>query len=96
MAQARNGLLHGPLSSRTVHLCLDMQKLFAPGAPRATPWMERVLPVVVTLCETLCERTVFTRFIPPITPNEEVGAWRRYYRRWQDVTRERLAQGRSI
>ena len=93
MVEARHGLLHGPLSPRTVHLCLDMQKLFAPGGPWATPWMERVLPIVVQLCERLSERTVFTRFIPPATSDEEVGAWRRYYRRWQDVTRQRLAPG---
>jgi nicotinamidase-related amidase len=53
--------------------------------------MEKVLPVVVALCEACGERTVFTRFIPPLSPDEEVGAWRRYYRRWQDVTRERLS-----
>ena len=90
MVEARHGLLHGPLSPRTVHLCLDMQNLFAPGGPWATPWMDRVLPIVVELCEILAERTIFTRFIPPVTPDEEVGAWRRYYRRWQDVTRQRL------
>jgi nicotinamidase-related amidase len=67
-----------------------MQQLFAPGAPWATPWMEKVLPIVVELCEVLSERTVFTRFIPAASPDEEVGTWRRYYRRWQDITRERL------
>ncbi len=90
MVEAPHGLLHGPLSPRTVHLCLDMQQLFAPGGPWATPWMERVLPIVIELCELLAERTVFTRFIPPSSPDEEVGAWRRYYRRWRDVTTEHL------
>ncbi len=29
------------------------RRLFAPGGPWATPWMERVLPIVVELCEIL-------------------------------------------
>jgi nicotinamidase-related amidase len=90
MIEARHGLLHGPLSPRTVHLCLDMQKLFAPGGPWVTPWMERVLPVVVQLCEAFPERTVFTRFIPPKKAEAEIGVWRRFYTRWHEVTLQYL------
>lgn len=93
MVQATGGLLHGPLSGGTMHICLDMQKLFAPDGPWATPWMERVLPVAVRLSEALRGRTVFTRFIPAASPEEEIGVWRRFYRRWEAVTRERLAPG---
>jgi nicotinamidase-related amidase len=67
-----------------------MQQLFAPGAPWATPWMDRVLPVVVRLCEAFDERTVFTRFIPPTSAEAEIGVWRRFYRRWPKVTLEHL------
>jgi len=31
--------------SGAVHLCIDMQNIFAPGGLWATPWMERVLPI---------------------------------------------------
>jgi hypothetical protein len=41
---AARGLVHGPLPDRTLHLCVDMQKLFAPGSPWQVPWAERVLP----------------------------------------------------
>jgi nicotinamidase-related amidase len=56
---------HGPLTRHAAHLCVDMQNLFRPGAPWATPWFERVLPNVVALTRAHPERTIFTRFIPP-------------------------------
>jgi nicotinamidase-related amidase len=63
-----------------------MQKLFGPSGPWATPWMERVLPVVVRLAERHPARTIFTRFIPPHHPHEMPGNWQKYYRRWKTVT----------
>ena len=35
-----------PLTRNTVHLCIDMQNIFAPDGAWPTPWMPRVLPVV--------------------------------------------------
>jgi nicotinamidase-related amidase len=75
---------------RAVHLCVDMQNLFAPGGPWATPWMDKVLPAVVELVAHAPERTVFTRFIPPKSASEARGMWREYYRKWNEITRERL------
>jgi len=34
--------------------------------------------------------TVFTRFITPSSPDVALGAWRDFYRRWPETTRERL------
>lgn len=90
MVAASNGLLHGPLSAGTVHVCLDMQNLFGPTGPWATPWMERVLPVTVQLSRHYEGRTIFTRFIPPASADDEIGVWRRFYRRWEEVTRPHL------
>jgi nicotinamidase-related amidase len=78
------------LTSRTVHLCIDMQRVFAPGGPWATPWMERVLPVVAEIASRFPERTVFTRFITPERPEDMPGTWRSYYEKWRETTRERL------
>ena len=80
-----------PLTSRTVHLCLDMQNLFAPGGPWPTPWLPRVLPVVAELAGRFPERTVFTRFITPEAATDMPGMWRHYYDRWRLTTRECLA-----
>jgi nicotinamidase-related amidase len=82
--------LLAPLPPSAVHLCIDMQNLFGPDGPWATPWMVRVLPLVEALAGRFSRQTVFTRFIPPQTPEDMPGTWRRYYRRWADVTRERL------
>ncbi|TYL83337.1 cysteine hydrolase [Bradyrhizobium cytisi] len=83
-------LLASP-GANVVHLCIDMQRLFEPGAPWATPWLERALPQVVRLVEHDSPRTVFTRFIPPRTKEEACGVWRAYYEKWESVTREKLA-----
>jgi nicotinamidase-related amidase len=86
-------LPYGPLNARTIHLCIDMQLLFAEETPWHTPWMERVLPVVVRIAEAHPEQTIFTRFIPPRDPDELPGAWRRFYRRWAELTLERIDPG---
>lgn len=83
-------LRFGPLSERTVHLCVDMQNLFAEATPWHTPWMARVLPVVEEIARRHARQTVFTRFIPARSPEATAGAWRRYYRRWEDMTLERI------
>ncbi|MCC7271648.1 MAG: cysteine hydrolase [Alphaproteobacteria bacterium] len=87
---SRDLLQFGPLTARSVHLCIDMQMLFAPGAVWAAPWMERVLPRVATIAQRFPERTVFTRFVPPLRGADMPGTWRRFYDRWPCVTGERL------
>src|ERR1700729_636036 len=57
-------LLPLPLTERSVHLCVDMQRIFSAEGPWPTPWMDRVLPVVAALANRHPKRTVFTRFIP--------------------------------
>ena len=59
--------------SDAVHLCIDMQNIFAKGGVWETPWMERVLPVVSDICARYRERTVFTRFVTPEYPEERRG-----------------------
>ena len=84
------GLQHGPLDERTVHLCIDMQRLFSTEGPWPTPWMERVLPTVTRIAERFPERTIFTRFITPRRPEDMPGMWRPYYEKWRQTTREHL------
>ncbi len=67
-----------------------MQRLFEPGAPWATPWMERVLPRAIALTRHCACRTVFTRFIPPRSKHDAHGIWRTYYEKWECVTGEHL------
>jgi nicotinamidase-related amidase len=81
-----NNLLPIPLTDKTVHLCIDMQRLFSSEGPWATPWMERVLPVVAEIAGRFPKRTVFTRFITPRQPEDMPGMWQRYYQRWRNTT----------
>ena len=67
-----------------------MQNLLTEGAPWQTPWMQRVLPVVLAIARQHPERTIFTRFMPPDHPAEMPGRWRAYYERWRELTRERV------
>lgn len=73
-----------------VHLCIDMQNIFAPGSLWATPWMERVLPTIVSVVSLHPERTIFTRFITPQDPEDRPGQWQSYFRRWHQATRRHL------
>jgi nicotinamidase-related amidase len=79
-----------PLTERSVHLCIDMQRLFSHEGPWPTPWMHNVLPIVADLATKFPERTVFTRFIPPERADQMPGTWQRYYTRWRIATRECL------
>ncbi len=85
--------LRYPLTPRTVHLCVNMQRVFSAEGPWTTPWMDRVLPVVSEMAGRYPERTVFTRFITPFRAEDMPGMWRRYYTRWREATRERLDPG---
>ncbi len=83
---AAQGLIHGPLGESCLHLCVDMQRLFAPGGPWPVPWAEKVLPAIEELVASHPRQTLFTRFVPAARPGEGPGAWARYYRRWSEVT----------
>jgi nicotinamidase-related amidase len=85
-----DSLLPFPLTEKTVHLCIDMQRIFSAEGPWHTPWMERVLPVVTELAGRFPERTVFTRFITPQQPEDMPGMWRLYYQRWRNTTRAHI------
>lgn len=73
-----------------VHLSVDMQNIFARGGVWETPWMERVLPVIVEIAGRYATRTVFTRFITPMNATDRPGRWRRYFGKWHRATRAEL------
>jgi len=88
------GIRFGRIPAGAVHLCVDMQRLFAEDTDWRTPWMDRVAPNAARLCAHRPERTVFTRFIPAQRPGEGAGTWGRYYRRWASMTLEALGPDR--
>jgi len=74
-------------ASTTIHLCIDMQRLFAEETEWRVPWLPRVLPAVIEIASRSARRTIFTRFAPPPAPDAVEGAWRAYYEKWPQMTR---------
>lgn len=80
----------GFVKGRWLHLCIDMQNLFNGDTPWGVPWMERTAVNIEALVRLQPQRTVFTCFVPPPSPDEAPGEWREYYRKWPDMTLENL------
>jgi nicotinamidase-related amidase len=70
-----------------VHLCIDMQRIFAEDTPWHVPWMACVSDEIVELAERFPERTIFTRFITPERARDMPGMWKSYYEKWEEMTR---------
>jgi nicotinamidase-related amidase len=87
---SKSSLHLGPLGRQTAHLCVDMQNVFMPGSVWGSKWGELILPAVARITGKYAERTVRTRFLPPVTPEERPGMWRRYFERWRNVNRDRM------
>lgn len=73
-----------------LHLCIDMQRMFLDETPWHVPWMARTLDQVTEVTRRFPERTIFTRFIPPPSPDGMPGKWRDYYEKWEMMTTNRL------
>lgn len=73
-----------------IHLCIDMQRMFAEDTPWHVPWMKDVSPQVQEIARRHPQRTVFTRFVPPKRAEDMLGMWRSYYEKWDTMTLDRL------
>lgn len=73
-----------------IHLCIDMQRMFAEDTPWHVPWMKEVSPQVQEIAQRYPQRTVFTRFVPPKRAEDMHGMWRSYYEKWDNMTLDRL------
>lgn len=81
------------VADSVLHLCVDMQRLFAEGTAWQVPWLPRVLPAIIEIAGRHAVRTVFSRFVPPASQEAAEGAWRDYYKHWPQMTREVLDPG---
>lgn len=73
-----------------VHICIDMQRMFAEQTQWHAPWLMAVLPAVEAIVDMRPSSSIFTRFLPPFSPAEAPGAWQAYYAKWAAMTREHL------
>jgi nicotinamidase-related amidase len=72
-------------SRKTLHLVIDMQRLFGEETDWHTPVIADILPNVLRLCDATGDRTIFAKFMVPRTIDEATGRWKNYYRRWSAI-----------
>ncbi|MSP83446.1 MAG: cysteine hydrolase [Alphaproteobacteria bacterium] len=73
-----------------MHVCVDMQRLFAEATDWHVPSFDAVLPNVLRLARARPERAIYTRFLVPEDPEAADGAWRDHYQRWSEMTLQSL------
>lgn len=76
-----------PIEPSALHLVVDMQRLFAEDTSWRVPHFSDIVPAVRRIAGAHPDRTLFTRFITPVSVTDAKGSWRRYYERWASVTR---------
>lgn len=82
------------LEPDTVHVAVDMQRLFAEDTGWQVPSFVEILPNVRRLVSHRPERTLYPCFITPPSAAAAQGMWQSYYRRWPQMTDGRLAPDR--
>lgn len=78
------------LGARTLHVVIDMQRLFAEGTPWASASVMPLVPKIRRLVAHRPQRTIFTRFMTVAQPEDGKGSWARYYRQWSAVTTAKM------
>ena len=73
------------IGPNAVHLCIDMQRLFAEQTEWHTPTLADIVPNIARIIEAKPGRTIFARFTVPETPDAAEGNWRRYYQYWSGI-----------
>ncbi len=79
-----------PLGAKTVHVVVDVQRLFAEPTDWRVPTLPEILPAIETLVRAHPAQTVYTRFLTPQSAADAEGDWQNFYMRWPTVTLDRL------
>jgi hypothetical protein len=74
-----SGLRFGALGPKTLHVCIDMQLMFASETKWSSEAIWRALPAILEISGRYASQTVFTRFICPRDLSETSGQWTRFY-----------------
>ena len=82
-----------PLGADTVHVVIDMQRLFDEETGWRVADLGSVVPAIIGLIEHRPARALYARFITPASLGESKGAWQSYYRQWPQVIQDRLPAG---
>ncbi len=77
-----------------LHVCIDMQRLFAEPGDWYAPALLDIVPKVSQLAHHAADANVFMRFITPDSPVQARGTWHGYYTHWQSVCQDVLPTGK--
>lgn len=78
------------LGPGTLHVVVDMQRVFAEATDWRVPAIAEVMEPILALARAHPRDTVFTRFMTPPAVESASGDWRRFYARWRSVVRDRM------
>lgn len=79
-----------PLGAGTLHVVVDMQRVFAEATEWRVPTIAEVTEPILGLARAHLPDTIFTRFMTPPTIESATGDWRRFYARWRSVLGDRM------
>ena len=80
-----------PIGADAVHVVVDMQRLFAEDTGWLVPTIDSVVPNICRLIDHRPGRALYPRFVTPKNPEAAFGNWQAFYRRWPQVTQDRLS-----
>ncbi|MEA2781865.1 MAG: hypothetical protein QOK29_3409 [Rhodospirillaceae bacterium] len=80
-----------PLDENTVHVVVDMQRLFAEDTGWQVPTIGEIVPNLRRLIDHRPERALYTRFVTPRNAAAAHGVWQSYYRGYPQVTLDRIS-----
>jgi nicotinamidase-related amidase len=80
-----------PIGADAVHVVVDMQRLFAEDTGWLVPTIDAVVPNICRLVDHRPDRALYPRFITPKNPEAAIGNWQAFYRRWPQVTQDRIS-----
>ncbi|MGE0117558.1 MAG: cysteine hydrolase family protein [Dongiaceae bacterium] len=78
------------LEAETLHVVVDMQRLFAEATDWRVPGFADILPPILELVRAHPLHSLYTRFVTPVTAEAVTGDWQRFYARWPSVLLDRM------
>ena len=80
-----------PICANAVHVVIDMQRLFAEDTGWLVPTIDAIVPNICRLVDHRPDRALYPRFITPKNPEAAFGNWQAFYRRWPQVTQDKMS-----
>lgn len=75
-----------PLTSRSLHVVIDMQEVFASNPQWGFAGIHDIVPAISKLAAAKPRQTLWTRFISAHSAEEAEGSWAALYRLWPGAT----------